>query len=247
MSLVADLTADGERLLIGEIGATAQVITTWLAPVAGGPPLRLGPGLPYAISPSGARVVVSLAFGGAQLVVCSVSSAERAAIAGPGGVMFARWIDESSLVACGAAPGAPPRLWRLSLAGAPAPLTPEGAAGPMALDPARRRCAFVDPRGALHVLDLATGARALLPGDFRRRVTCGWLDRGAILLRSSTTPLEVTQVDPETGASAPFRTIPTPALGLKAVDALVIRGDGALWACSYGSELSQLFLTALPA
>jgi hypothetical protein len=162
-------------------------------------------------------------------------------------VTFARWIDEAQLVASGAAPGARPRLWRLSPAAPPAPLTAEGEAGPMALDPARRRCAFVDPRGALHVLALATGARRPLPGDFRRRVACGWLDRDAIVLRSTTTPLQLTTVDPDTGASAPYRTIEPPALGLKSVDALVIRGDGSRWAYSHGSELSRLFLTTLPA
>jgi hypothetical protein len=117
----------------------------------------------------------------------------------------------------------------------------------MALDPARRRCAFVDPRGSLHVLGLATGARATLPGDFRRQVACGWLDRDAILLRSSTTPLQLTAVDPTTGAATAYLTLQPPRLGLKSVDSLVIRGDGSLYAYSYGYELSQLFLTTLPA
>jgi hypothetical protein len=38
-----------------------------------------------------------------------------------------------------------------------------------------------------------------------------------------------------------------PPLGLESVDSLVMRGDGSLYAYSYGSELSQLFLTELPA
>ena len=88
--------------------------------------------------------------------------------------------------------------------------------------------------------------RATLPGDFLRQVACGWLDRGAIVLRSTTTPLRLAAVDPATGAASPYLTIEPPLLGLKSVDSLVIRGDGSLYAYSYGSELSQLFLTALP-
>ncbi len=247
MSLVTDLSADGASLLIGELGATAQSVAAYLVPVAGGRPLRIGPGFPYAIAPSGTRVAAALAPGADQLVVYSTSSAARASLTSPGAVMFARWLDEASLVATAAAPGSPPRLWRLSPAAAPVPLTAEGEAGAFALDPPRRRCAFVDPRGALHVLSLAAGGRTTLPGDFRHQVACGWLDRDAILLRSSTTPLQLTSIDPDTGAATPYLTIHPPPLGLKSVDSLVIRGDGSLHAYSYGHELSQLFLTTLPA
>lgn len=83
--------------------------------------------------------------------------------------------------------------------------------------------------------------------DFRRRVACGGLDRGAILLQSTTTPLELTSVDPATGAATAYLTIRPPPLGLKSVDSLVMRADGSLYAYSYGFEISQRFLTALPA
>jgi hypothetical protein len=247
MSLVTDLSTDGATLVVGELGATAQGVAGYLVPVAGGRALRVGAGLPYALSPSGARVLAGLSPGGDQLVVYATATAERIPLTGPGPLFAARWLDEAALVASGLAPNARPRLWRLSLGTAPAPLTDEGDAGAPALDPARRRCAFVDARGALHVLDLAAGTRTTLPGDFRRRVACGWLARGAIVLRTATTPLALVAVDPATGATSPLLSIDPPPLGLKSVDSFVLRGDAALWAYSYGSELSQLFLTTLPA
>lgn len=67
------------------------------------------------------------------------------------------------------------------------------------------------------------------------------------MLRSSTTPVQLTAVDPATGAAAPLFTLEPPPLGLESVDSLVIRGDGSRYAYSYGYELSQLFLTTRPA
>jgi hypothetical protein len=231
ISFVSDISADGTTLVVGELGHPDNVSGAMLVPVDGGKPLRLGDGFPLAISPSGQRVAAKL---NRELVVYTTANAEHPVIPAPPRVTAARWIDESSLVAV-----ADGKLWRLSLAGAPVEIAPR-AEGPLAVDPVRRRVAFVVD-GKLHVVELATGAVRTF--DAGRRVACGWLaEPDALVLQTPTTPIELTRVDATTGATSPHLVIEPPAVGLKAVDSVVLHHDGKRYAYSYGQELSQLFL-----
>lgn len=238
-SWVTDITADGSMLVVGEFG-NGDSNGAYLVPASGAEraALHLARGLPLAVSPSGTRVLVN---NQRALTVVSTGSGEQRTLAAPGRISAARWIDERSLVGTYEHASAA-RMWRLSLDSDPRPLTAPGEAGQPALDPARRRCAFVDRAGQLIVLDLARGARTILPGSFVQRVACGWLARDAIVVRSATAPIQLTLVDPATGATTPYLEISPPALGLRNVDSFVLRGDGSLYAYSYGQELSQLYL-----
>ena len=72
---------------------------------------------------------------------------------------------------------------------------------------------------------------------------CGWLAApDAIVVRTTTTPMQLERIDPVTGARSPHMTIQPPLTGLKAVDTLVLHPDGVRYAYSYGQEISQLFL-----
>jgi len=242
MSVVVDLSADGTQLAIGELGEVEAASGAYLVPVLDGPPLRLGPGLPVAISPSGARVAAAVIAGDrVKLTVYETTTATQREIAVPGPIGAARWIDETTLVGRSRR-----RMWRLALDARPVALTPPGVGGIPVLDPRRTRCAFVDPAGALHVLDLARGDLARVPGDFAREVACGWLaEPDAIVLRTPTSPVALTRVDPRTGARMPLLAITPPSLGLRAVDAVVLRSDASLYAYSFGQQLSQLYLVTL--
>jgi sugar lactone lactonase YvrE len=236
VSFVSDISADGQAIAIGELGSAETAHGAYLVPVTGSP-LRLGPGFPLAISPSGTRVATLVRDGdSARLVVYSTTSGEHPAIETPGHVANARWIDERSLVASSMG-----QIWRLSLDAKPVALAK--AAGKLAIDPARTRCAVVDKQGRLHVIDLATGAARVLEGNFGRRFACGWLaEPDAIVVATLTTPVELVRVDPTSGAEALHLKITPPPLGLKAVDAVVLHSGGQRYAHSYGQELSQLFV-----
>ncbi|HWU88094.1 MAG TPA: hypothetical protein VN253_12495, partial [Kofleriaceae bacterium] len=235
ISYVSDLSADGTQVVVGELGDLEAGTGAYLVPYGGGRPLRLGPGFPVAISPSGRRIAAN-ARDADRLVVYSTGSGDAPAIAAPGFVTVARWLDERSLIALYAE-----RLWRLSLDGAPAALADRG--GPFALDPAARRCAYVDRAGALRILDPATRAARTLPGDFARAEVCGWLaEPDAIVVRSTTTPILLDRIDPSTGARTRHLEVQPPLMGLKAVDTFVLHADGKRYAYSYGQELSQLFV-----
>ena len=228
-SFVVDISADASLLVVAELGSDETARGAYLVPVAGGAPLRLGPGFPLAISPSRQRVAANV---DNELVAYTTQSGERTAIATPAHVTFARWIDETSLVAL-----AQQRLWRLAIGAAPKPLA--DVAGNFALDATARRCAAIDAAG-LHIIELASGARRTV-GSAAYTV-CGWLANDAILARTSTTPLEIVRIDPETGATSPHMRIEPPAVGLKAVDSLVVDPSGTRYAYSCGQELSQLYV-----
>jgi len=236
MSVVTDISSDGTQLAIGEIGDLQSAAGAYLVPLAGGPPLRISDGVPLAISPALRWVAVQLPD---QLVACATASAERRPIAAPGFAGAARWVDETSLVA-----RVNSALWRLALDAAPVRIADD--AGLPVLAPDRKRCAFVGRDGRLHALELASGERRVVAGDFAGHVACGWLaSPDAIVLRTTTTPIRLVRVDPANGTLTPHRVIAPPPLGLKAVDSLVLTGDGTRYAYSYGQELSQLYLLRL--
>jgi hypothetical protein len=107
-SLVTDISTDGRTLLVGEFGDVEAAVGAYLRPVDGGAPLRVGAGLPLALSPDGGRVAALLPDDAKLLVVYSTANAEQPAIAlGPiTSITSARWIDDTQLVVVGAAAGA---------------------------------------------------------------------------------------------------------------------------------------------
>jgi dipeptidyl aminopeptidase/acylaminoacyl peptidase len=241
-SFVTDISADGASLAIAELGSAETANGVYVVPFAGGPPLRLGDGFPHAISPSGKLVAANvMETAGPQLVVYSTASGDRVGLQAPGAVNSARWIDETSLVV-----SSKQRLWRLAIGAAPVALTEAGVAGRLAIDPARRRCACVDARERLHVVELASGAHRVVADKLGPRFAAGWLaEPDAILVSTSTTPLELARIDAASGAEQPFTTIQPPPVGLKAVDSLVVHRDGVRYAYSYGQELSHMYLMTL--
>src|SRR5262249_23119707 len=177
-SLVADISADGATLLVGEFGDVDAARGAYLRPIEGGAPLRVGVGRPIALSPAGDRVAAILPGETPPLIIHLTASAEHPAMnLGPiASVSSGRWIDEERLVVTAAAAGREPRLWLLTLGTPPpVPLTDEGDFGRCELDGERRRLAFIGREGRLSVIDVGDGATRVLPGSYPGHVVCGWL------------------------------------------------------------------------
>jgi hypothetical protein len=242
-SIVTDLSADGAVALGAEFGSEDAVNGAYLRPRDGARPLRLGPGRPLALSPSGALAAVDPMDGRAPLVVYHASSGSAPApTLGPiAKVGSGRFVDETHLVVRAAPAAGAPRLWLIGLdGGAPIPLTGEGRAGHVELDTARRRAAFVDAAGTLVVIDLRTRELREVPGAFAGDHVAGWSADGAVLVRSLAAPIRIRAVDPVTGVMTPRGEVAPPPAGLKGIDTFLVRGD--VYAYSYGEELSQLYL-----
>ena len=236
VSYVSDISADGNTVAIGELGDLEAGNGAYLVPYAGGHALRLGAGFPVAISPSGTRVAANVNEAELrQLVVYSTTSADTPRIQTPSFVTYGRWIDETSLYAL----SHDKEIWRIAIGAAPVRILDN--AGRFTLDAKHERIAFIDPDGVLKVW--AHGAVTTLAKLGRAIEVCGWLaSPDAIVVRTTTTPMQLERIDPVTGARSPHMTIQPPLTGLKAVDTLVLHPDGVRYAYSYGQEISQLFL-----
>jgi len=239
ISYVSDISADGNTVVIGEMGDLESGNGAYLVPYTGGRALRLGDGFPVAISPSGTRVAAVPANATAKdadgLAVYSTTSAKTLKIPTPGFVTYGRWIDETSLYGL----SHDKEIWRIGIDAKPVRVVENG--GRFAIDAKHERLAYIDPDGVLKTW--ANGVETKL-GTFGRNIeVCGWLaSPDAIVIRTTTTPMQLDRIDPTTGARTPHLTIQPPLTGLKAVDTLVLHAGGERYAYSYGQEISQLFL-----
>jgi hypothetical protein len=235
LSLVGAIDARG-TLAVGEYGDDGQ-FHIFLSAHGGATSTRIGPGMPLAISPSGQWVAARDNGSADTLLAYATASGQRWRVRCPGPIRAAAWLDDvAAIVVAGA------QLCRVSAAGA-APLA-DRVVAPLVAAPDRRRIAFVDEEGRLTLVNLTTGQRHVVAA-VGARVPCGWLaDPDAVLVRTSSLPLLVSQIDVADGRLRPRQQLAPPAVGLRAVDAVVFDERGERYAYSYGEEQSQLYLAS---
>jgi Tol biopolymer transport system component len=132
-SLPADLSADGRTLVITEAGeGSGETFTVYLRSTDGSPPVRLGEGRGFSLSPDGKRVLALLneTEGRPHLALLPTGAGDTETIA-TGSLGRFGWgqfaPDGRSVVYSAAEPGRPPRVYSQDLSGeAPRPVTPEG-------------------------------------------------------------------------------------------------------------------------
>jgi eukaryotic-like serine/threonine-protein kinase len=244
ISVAGDLSRDGRTVAFGDFGDVDPLSGTYLRPTDGGPALRLGDGLPLALSADGARVVASMLGAAARLVIHDVRGGTTpVATASVEGITWARWRGDAQLIVGGAEPGRASRVWLVDLGGgAPTPVTGEGTGGPGHVSPDGARVAVIAADGRLRLVAIDAPAEVVdVPGDHRGAVVCGWSGDGAVWVRDHNLPLGIRRVDVGTGAVEPVGAIAPPPLGLKGVDAFAMAADGDAYAYSYGEELSRLY------
>jgi hypothetical protein len=246
VSLVADISGDGGTILFGEAGDVELESGTYLRPTRGGPALRLGPGLPRALSPDGRFVLAELFGPPSRLVVYPTGAGDAQPVPlGPIEDMgWARWLRDDALLVGGAASGRRPRIWLVPRSGAaPVPLTDEGVSGQGYPSHDGRRIAFITNDGRCMLVPTdAPGAPRVLPGAYPGSRVCGFLPGdGALWVRSTQSPIRIQRVDLATGVATPHAELVPPALGQKGVESVVWSPAGDAYAYSYGQELSRLY------
>lgn len=247
-SMVVDISSDGGSVVVAEFGDVEAVNGVYVVDTDTGERVRLGPGIPVARSPDLSRVLALRPRESGHpspVLYASSSGAGELMATDPIDVLrWATWIDDNRLIGLGAAQARQPRLWHLDVAGGrPIPLTDEGVFGRGAVDATRSRFAFIDSQGRLNVLNL-DGETRRVGDNFAELIVCGWTG-SAPLVRTSSTPIEISRVDLESGEIRVERRIFPPPLGAKGVDALVLATADPRYAYSYGQELAELFLVTL--
>jgi hypothetical protein len=255
--LPADISADGKLLLFFEQASVLGAeYTVCLRRMDGSPPVVLGKGIAYALSPDGAWVLASLPSPEAPLMLLPIGPGEAKEIKLPGishrGAVF--FPDGRSILVEGYEAGHGARLYRVGLGGgAPRAVTAEGvfpigsarftispdgewvAATGGGAGPGRGPNVWLYPIGG--------GERHKLPGITQTAVPIRWsADGTALLVAEPGRPTRIVRVDVATGQRVMVKElVPTDPLA-RAGYMVLMTPDEKTYAYVYRRQLSELYL-----
>ncbi len=245
-----DLSTDGTTAILEESwegGGSARSI--YLRTMDGAPAVRLGDGVPLALSPDKQWVVSTPAAGTELNLVPTSTGQHRVLPRGPVTSFFpaARWLpDGRSILFSGTEPGRRTRVYLQSIeSGEPRAITPEGVFGRIAIMPDGK--AFVtrgtDRRLAIVTIDGAdvrplAGAE---PGDLP--IVSSADGRWLYVQTGSDLPAEIARIDVHSGDREVVRTLrPPDPSGVTSILRTVMTPDGGSYAYTYIRAVSALFL-----
>ena len=244
-----DFSADGSRLLFGRAD-----YGVFFRALDGGPPIRLGEGIPLALSPDG-RSVLTLAPGvPTTIAVVPVGpGATRSLPRGPlEGHTWAAWMpDGRNVVISGTEPGHATRLYlQDSMGGQPRAVSGEGvrlmASMPRAVSPDGRFVIAVAPDERPALYSIAGGEPRPIPGLGNDLIPLGWGESAQTLFARRRVLGRLTslfRIDLASGRRHPLREVgPTDATGAPVVFLVQLSRDGKRYAYSTWRSNGALFL-----
>jgi DNA-binding winged helix-turn-helix (wHTH) protein len=248
---LADLSADGKTVLFGESGeAGGPGYTVFLRATDGRPPVRLGEGRPFALSPDGKWVITMPVDPPQRIVLLPTGAGEPRVVRHPG-LQDYRWVDwlpdGRRILFVASEGGKPSRIFVQDVGGgAPRPVTPEGvAAGGCRVTPDGRYVAATPVGSSLSRMYPVDGGEprpipGLEPGDQPLRWEAGGR---RLYVRRGVLPVKILRIDLGTGRRDPWRDLapPDPA-GVKALGRIVVTPDGGAYAYNYPRFLSDLYV-----
>jgi eukaryotic-like serine/threonine-protein kinase len=255
----ADISEDGSSVLFGETGEGAG--TDWgifLRKTDGSPAVRLGDGIPEALSPDG-RWALAIPNNRRQLILLPTGAGDIRTLGPQGGVScfpiagVANWLPTGDrVVFWGGSPGKEPQIFVQAVAGGgPKPISPPGVLG-FRPTPDGRYIAGTDSSQRVILFPVDRGeprgtAARLTQGEAIIHVT---EDGGAVLVNryarsdgSPELPAKVFRINLKSGRRDLVRTImpPDPA-GICLVSMPMMTPDGRSYVYSYLRLLSNLEL-----
>ena len=250
-STVYAISADGKSLAFGESGeGGGPLYSSYIRNMDGSPPVRLGEGTGYSLSPDGKWVaaVVGLITGG-KIVLQPTGAGEPRPIPTDGfsasGAIF--YPDGKRLLVTAAEKGHGTRLYELPIeSGKMRAISPEGyrtQTGTMSPD-GKSVIAFGPDRKA-YLYPLQGGEPVVVPGLGDLEVPMGWTadSRSLYVYKRGEYPARVARLDVATGKREPWKdlTPPDPA-GINSISPPCFTPDGKAYVYSYNRILSDLFL-----
>ena len=243
-SLVADLSADGQKLLFTEGGiAEGANSAVSLRKTEGSPAVRLGEGIAQALSPDGKWAITKR---GKELVLLPTGAGEPKTLAIPGlEVDNPGWFpDGKNIFYNASAPGKLIRLYEQDVAGgAPRPIGPEGFFG-RAISPDGKFIAVLNQDRAPFLLPVEGGEPRPLPGGrLDGRVLRFDAAGTGLFLASLDAPLKITRYDIASGRREPWREITVAdSAGFVQFNRIVLTPDGKSYAYTFFRSLSRLYV-----
>ncbi|WP_394843558.1 protein kinase [Pendulispora brunnea] len=245
------LSADGRSMVYSDEDASeGPDYGAYLRTTDGAPPVRLGNGMPFALSPDGRWVIVALH--GMPMTLSLVPTGPggaRKLSLGPVATVFeVRFFPDGRRILFRGIEGTGhlPRVWIHDLDEAgPRPLTPEGVAPLPAISPKGDRFAGVGPDGVLRLYGVQGESLGEVPGHFADHLAAGFTEDGTgIYLRTRSLPVRIRRVALPSGTVTEHMSLPPGGLrpGLSSIMTLFLSADGRSYAYCTSETLSRLYI-----
>lgn len=252
VSNVADMTSDGSRIAIIDLGVAAgSKVVSYLRATDGSPAVRLSEGGVMALSPDGKRAIVRpRSDAGSQLQIVPTGPGEALPLkAGlPVDVSAVSWSLANQLIVTAGDRGQPARCHLVDLdSGDARPVTPVGTAcGIGAISPDGRFVLATTTDGVASVYPIDGSApqplRGIQPGETPVR----WSSDGTAFFAREVDgiPANLTRIRFSDGQRQHIAALgPEDPIGVTAIGSMVITPDASAYAFSYLRHTSTLFLT----
>lgn len=241
------LSQDGKTLLIGEAGVGGGPrMSVYLRRLDGATAVRLGDGIPLALSPDGTWVL-AFRHDSPQHPVLLPAGAGSARDIAPGGVRFLErgsWLPDSRrFLLVGRAADRPPRTYIARLdGGSPEPLTPEGIRGVL-LSPDGGQLLVRSEAGNWMAFQMGNGKMTPVAG-LSGLNPVGWSDTGDVVYaRGGDIPARIYRVNVQSGKREEWRRLtPADAAGAMAIQHVQVTPSGNAMAYTYFQFDARLFV-----
>ncbi|WP_394833012.1 protein kinase [Pendulispora rubella] len=244
-------SADGRTVVYADEDASeGPDYGAYLRTTDGAPPIRLGNGSPFALSPDGRWVILRLQGPPVTLsLVPTGPGGPRKLSLGPVTTVFeVRFFPDGRRILFRGIEGTGhlPRVWIHDLDEAgPRPLTPEGVAPLPTISPKGDRFAGLGPDGVLRLYGLQGESLGEVPGHFADHLAVGFSENGeGIYLRTRSLPVRIRHVALPSGTVTEHMTLPLGGLrpGLASIMTLYLSADGRSYAYCTSETLSRLYI-----
>jgi Tol biopolymer transport system component len=212
---VRDFSGDGKSFLFSSFTVGSGLnYTTYLGKTDGSPPINLGEGDGWALSPDG-KWALTLFYTPSQLVLLPTGAGETKRLEIPGIETFGRllnWFpDGKRILFNGKEPGHDWRMYVYDLNGGnPRAVTPEGVVGGL-ISPDGKAFIAADPLGKKYLYPIAGGDARPIPGlsEDDRESIAGWSADGysLYLFRFAEVPFKISRLDLATGQRELFKEV----------------------------------------
>ena len=250
LPLLTDLSENGRQIVFCESGdAGGPGYGVFLRATDGSPPVRLGDGRPFDLSPDGKWVLSRPVRPPFQLTMLPTGPGETQALEDQGlqDIRWAGWFPGGRRVLIMAnEAGRLPRMWVLDLSGGkPRAVTPEGATGKDTVISPDGRFVVAFPAGAMRALryPVEGGEPEPMAGLEDNEYPVQWTEDGALYVRKGGIPAKVFRIDVATGGRSAWKEIaPADPAGVWSMVRIMLTRDGKSYAYGFSRSLSELYL-----